>query len=217
MEINIEFFRSLPYADKLLHVASNPAAAYFAYNRLELHRESATLQISRLLEAARRPKPTNTSEDSANFAATTHYVEAMRRWDAAVLIEMHFYFVAWASCYRLLKILTADRVFLPAKRLFDSHRREFEHYVNGRNGFEHFEERLPGQKKESRVKDTIDASSGARRTIYFKLVGQTYQHSDRTWDVSPASSERLATYIDETLAAIHQITDAAIEQKFGPP
>lgn len=213
--MDIEFFHSLPYAEKLPHVASNPGAAAFAYNRLELHRQSAALQMKRIWEAAARPKPTTDEASVASdLLAMMRYSEEARAWNASVLIEVHFYFVAWANCYRMLKLLTGDGAFLPAKKLFDSHRKEFEHYVHGRNSFEHFEDRLPGRKKEHTVKE-VRAGSASPRRIYFGLQGQSYKHSDETWDISPQSLERLTSHIDEVLNPIHRITDSAIEQKFG--
>lgn len=100
----------------------------------------------------------------------------------------------------MLQLIVGQPELLEAKRVFDARRKEFEHYVAGRNSFEHFHERLPGQKDEKRVAP-VDTSNNHR--IYSGFKSGKYIHSTMEWDISPASLGRLEDHINAVLAAVH--------------
>lgn len=212
--VNREFFRNLSYAEKLWHVAKNANAATFAYERLDVHRESAATQMTRIWEAVARsrmaaPEP----QPGASQDEMRAYVMAAKDRMKLVLYEVHFYFVAWTNCGHMLKVITGQPEFLEAKKVFDSFRKTFDHYADARHSFEHFHDRLPGRPDENKVKELQAANAGPRR-VYSGFEGTSYKHSDKSWDISPASLALLNEAIDAVLTVLHRTVDEHIESKF---
>jgi len=114
----------------------------------------------------------------------------------------------------MLEILVGQPEFLEAKKLFDSHRKHFEHYVAARNSFEHFGDRLPGRSEEQRVREVRDDPAAASRRVYLGISGGQYEHSDQSWDITAASLELLNRLVDDVLAAIHRTIDEQIHARF---
>jgi hypothetical protein len=197
----------MPYSERLLFFAANGSAASFAYDRLHLHLTAARLQMDRIGQAVRtshsvRPEPSADATQEQLRARVRGGQQRMR----VVLTEVHFYFVCWSGCRNMLQILVGQPEFIEAKKVFDGYRKEFEHYVAGRNSFEHFHGRLPGQSEEGRVKAVQSESAGPRR-IYAGLSSGKYIHSSLEWDITPNSMECLQKYVDEMLAVVHRIVD----------
>ena len=116
----------------------------------------------------------------------------------------------------MLQILVGQREFLEAKKVFDSYRKEFEHYVAGRNSFEHFHNRLPGQAEAHRIKEIQpDPQAGAHR-VFAGFSGEKYVHSNLKWDISPASLQCLEKYISEILSVVHATIDEELIRKGMP-
>ena len=113
----------------------------------------------------------------------------------------------------MLKLLVGQPEFLDAKKVFDSYRKEFEHYVAGRNSFEHFHNRLPGQAEAHRVKEIQPDPGAGPHRVFAGFSGGKYVHSNLEWDISPESLERLEGYISETLAVVHAKIDELFVQK----
>jgi hypothetical protein len=97
------------------------------------------------------------------------------------------------------------------KKVFDSYKKTFDDYTNARSSFEHFDERL---RDPRRVRIQQEPGAGPRRVL-FGLHDQRYEHSDQSWDVSPASLMLLEQIIDAVSAVVHRVTDALIEERFG--
>jgi hypothetical protein len=210
-----DYFRAPNYSQKIWHVASNPNAASFAYERLKLHRASAVVQMSRIWEAAKRSRA-NTPEPapSGGPAEIFAFVERSRERLVPVLFEIHFYLVAWTNCGHMMTVLTSGPEFLGAKKVFDSYKKTFDHYAHGRNSFEHFHDRLPGRKDARRVKQLQEPGAGPRH-VYFGVEGQNYKHSDQLWDISPTSLALLNHVVDEVTDILHQRADALLIERFG--
>lgn len=213
--VNPEHFRNLSYAEKLWHVAQNANAATFAYERLDVHRESAAIQMTRIWEAVARsrmvapePKP-GASQDEMRA-----YVMAAKDRMKPILYEVHFYFVAWTNCGHMLKVITGQPEFLEAKKVFDSFRNTFDHYAEARHSFEHFHDRLPGRRDERKVKELQAPNAGPRR-VYSGFEGTSYKHSDKSWDISPTSLGLLHSAIDDVLTVLHKTVDEQIQTKFS--
>lgn len=197
----------MPYSERLVFFAANGSAASFAYDRLQLHLTAARLQMDRIGQAVRtshgvRPEP---SADATQEQLRAYFRGGQQRMQA-VLTEVHFYFVCWSGCRNMLQILVGQPEFIEAKKVFDGYRKEFEHYVAGRNSFEHFHDRLPGQSEEGRVKAVQSESAGPRR-IYAGLSSGKYTHSSLEWDITPNSMECLQKHVDEVLTVVHRIVD----------
>jgi len=209
-----EYWASMPHAEKLFFVASNGNAASFAYQRLQMHREAAHTQMARIREAITASKPTvREPAVGATQQEMRAYVRDGTRRMQPVLAEMHFYFVCWSGCRNMLQILVGQLEFLEAKKVFDGYRKEFEHYVAGRNSFEHFHDRLPGQAEAHRVKEVQpDPRAGSHR-IFAGFSAGKYVHSNLEWDISPASLERLDKYVSDVLSVVHRKIDEEFIRK----
>ena len=206
-----DYWQSMTHAEKLFFVVANGNTASFAYGRLQMHRSAAQTQMTRIGQAI--AASTSTIPEPGPGATQREMLDYMRdgtRRMQPVFTEIHFYFVSWTGCHNMLQILVGQPEFLNAKKVFDSYRKEFEHYVAGRNSFEHFHDRLPGQAEAHRVKEIQpDPRAGARR-VFAGFSGGKYVHSSFEWDISPESLERLEQYIREVLFVVH----AKIDEEF---
>ncbi len=198
---------AMTYSEKIQFCAANGSAASFAYDRLHLHLIAARLQMDRIGQAVRaaRSVPPESSAYTTQEQLRAYVRDGQQRMQA-VLTEVHFYFVCWSGCRNMLQILVGQPEFIEAKKVFDGYRKEFEHYVAGRNSFEHFHDRLPGQSEEGRVK-AVQAESAGPRRIYAGLSSGKYTHSSLEWDITPNSRECLQKYVDEVLTVVHRIVD----------
>lgn len=212
-----------PYHQKILFVASNAEtanAAAFAYDRLLTYRQAAATQMDRLWAAAnaaaafaQRHQPDITQ----GVLAQQKFLEAYRAPSAALIYETHFYFIAWYNCEEMLRTLVNDPAFMDARKVFNRHKKMFHHYKNARHSFEHFAERLPGGKEESKVVEVVQGAGASPSKIMFGFVGDNYEHSDKKWDITQAGLDKLNAAIDEVLSVLHAIVDKLITVKSPPP
>jgi hypothetical protein len=206
-----EYWRSMTHAEKLFFVVANGNAASFAYRRLQMHRWAAQVQMARIGQAKAASKSTIPEPGpGATQQEMRNYIRDGTRRMQPVLAEVHLYFVSWAGCRNMLQILLGQPEFLEAKKMFDGYRKDFEHYVAGRNSFEHFHDRLPGQAEGHRVKEIQPDPRAGPRRVFAGFSGGKYVHSNLEWDISPASLERLEMYISEILSVVH----AKIDEEF---
>jgi hypothetical protein len=208
------YWASMTHREKLFFVVANGNAASFAYDRLEVHREAARAQMSRIESAIQRSRPDGPEpEGGASQVEIREYVRRGVEHMRPVLYEVHFYFVAWGNCRNMLAILTGQPELLEAKKIFDRHRKDFDHYVAGRNSFEHYHDRLPGRSEEARVKEIRPDPKAGPHRIYSGFKNGMYVHSDGSWDISRASLKLLEDIVDESLAVVHRIIDEEFVRK----
>ena len=206
----------LSYSEKLFYVASDGNATAFAYERLAVHHAAAAKQMERIWEAAERSKSASAAPGpDASPQKMSAYVTAKRESMIPVLYETHFYFVAWADCRNMLEILVAQPEFMEAKEVFDSNRKLFDHYAEARHSFEHFHNRLTGQRNHLPVQEVREHPMAGARRIFFGFEGGNYKHSDKLWDITPASLELLHRAIDDVLVVLHGTIDGKIRCNFG--
>jgi len=211
------YWASMTHGEKIFFVATNGNAASFAYSRLELHRLAAHRQMARIAEAITASKSTQPEPGAgATQDEMRAYVREGQRRMRPVFSEVHFYFVSWSGCRNMLQILVGQPEFLEAKKVFDGYRKEYDHYVAGRNSFEHFHDRLPGQREQYRVKEIQPDPNAGPRRVYSGFSKGMYVHSNMKWDISPRSLELLERSIIETLTVVHATIDAHFAHKFGP-
>lgn len=204
----------MTHREKLFFVVANGNAASFAYERLEVHREAARVQMARIEASIRESSRDRQEPDpGASQVEMRNYVRRGIERMRPVLYEVHFYFVAWGNCRNMLAILTGQPEMLEAKKIFDGHRKHFEHYVAGRNSFEHYHDRLPGRPEESRVKEIRPDPSAGPRRVYAGFEKGMYVHSDMSWDISRGSLQLLEGIIDDVLAEVHRIIDGEFVRK----
>ena len=209
-----EYWASMTHGERLFFVASNGNAASFAYGRLQMHRNAAHAQMVRIREAiaaskSKLPEPGPGATQEEMRAYTREGTRRMR----PVFAEVHFYFVCWSGCRNMLQILVGQPEFLEAKKVFDGYRKEFEHYVAGRNSFEHFHDRLPGRPEADRVKEVQPDPRAGPHRIFAGFHAGKYVHSNLEWDISLGSLERLEKYIDDILSVVHKRIDEEFIRK----
>jgi hypothetical protein len=205
--MNEMHFDSMGYGEKLFWVASNPQAMTFAYARLKMHHAAAKLQMSRIWEAVGQAQ----TQDPAPVTSP-EFLECERVKRDRIYSEIHFYFIALTGCANMLKLLTQDEEFLPARKVLSQSQQWLEHYQSGRNTFEHFGDRLQGQKAAHRVKEHSAPGAGPRRTLLGFENGE-YLHSNERWDVTESSLERLDNIVTDVTAEIHAIVDTLATQQ----
>jgi len=204
---------AMTYSEKILFFAANGNAASFAYERLQLHLAAARMQMDRIVSAVNASRHAQQEPPSeATHEQVRIFVRNARQRMQLVLTEVHFYFVCWSGCRNMLQILVGQPEFLEAKKVFDGYRKEFEHYVAGRNSFEHFHDRLPGQSEEGRVKAVQSDSAGPRR-IYAGISSGKYVHSSLEWDITPSSLDTLQKCVEDVLAVVHLTVDEKFQQQ----
>lgn len=207
-------WRSMTHGEKLFIVVANGGAAGFAYDRLQMHRLAAQAQMARIQQAIAASKSNIPAPgQNASQQEMRNYIRNDVLRTQSVLAEVHLYFVSWSGCRNMLQILVGQPEFIEAKKVFDSCRKEFEHYVAGRNSFEHYHDRLPGQPDAHRVKEIQPDPQAGPRRIFFGLSEKKYVHSNLEWDISPASLTRLERYISEILSIVHARIDEEFSRK----
>jgi hypothetical protein len=209
-----EYWATMSHEEKLFFVVKNGNAASFAYNRLLLHHEAAHRQMARIADAIRAshstvPEP----KTGAPLAESREYIRDGVRRMRPVLSDVHLYFVSWGNCRNMLQLLTGQPEFLEAKKVFDGYRKHFDHYVAGRNSFEHLHERLPGQKNEDRVKEIRDDPRTGARRVYAGFHDGKYIHSDQSWDISSDGLKLLDQAVHESLAIVNRRIDEEFKAK----
>ena len=214
LEAARDYWASMTHREKLLFVVANGDAASFAYDRLEVHRHAARAQLSRIEIAIQESKPSEPEPlAGASQVEMREYVRRGIDHMRSVLYEVHFYFVAWDNCRNMLEVLTGQPEMLEAKKIFDRHRRQFEHYVAARNSFEHYHDRLPGRPDKARVKEIQPDPKAGPHRIYSGFKNGMYVHSNSSWDISRASLSLLEEIVDEILATVHRIIDEEFVRK----
>ncbi len=199
MDAEKSFWATMTHGEKLFFVVANGNAASFAYERLQLHLEAARVQMSRIEEAIRRSQswPPEPSSGASQIEMRDYIRQGSSR-------------MAWGGCRNMLETLVGQPEMLAAKRVFDGYRKEFDHYVAGRNSFEHYHDRLPGRRDEDRVREIQpDPNAGAHR-VYSGFRECKYVHSDMAWDISRNSLALLERIVEEVLSVV----DATIDEGF---
>jgi len=122
---------------------------------------------------------------------------AVRAWEdltnrSRVFHEIHYYFICWATVWKLLELIKKRSGFTSLKPIMQKYRVEGEYYVFGRGQLEHYDEWLDGRPKYPSLA-AWDAGN---------LHGSRYSLAGRQWDVSRASLERLERLVHEFADAV---------------
>ena len=156
----------------------------FAYRSLR----AAEIQVGRIWN--REPKPSQQD------------VEATKRFYQDILIDIHFYFISLRNLYRYLAKAVEDPAFDAFRpELAELNDRWFLHYAKGREAFEHIDQRLPGEKHESRIVEIVD-DDGGRRKIHYAFWPRKglFAHSDGEWDITSAIFDRISVDVESLLS-----------------
>lgn len=119
------------------------------------------------------------------------------------LIDVHFYFIGLRNTYRFLHKVVQDPVFVHLEpELTVLNNTWFKHYAKGREAFEHIDQRLPGERHEDQVIETVE-NGASRKVLYgLRMRSGVFMHSDLTFDISKETFVRLQADIIVFLAKI---------------
>lgn len=129
-------------------------------------------------------------------------VEATKKYYQDILIDIHFYFISLRNVYRYLAKSVDDPAFDAFRpELAELENRWFSHYAKGREAFEHIDQRLPGQKHESRIVEIVDDNGGRRKIHYaFWPKKGLFAHSNGEWDITSATFDRISADVKTLLS-----------------
>ncbi len=156
----------------------------FAYRSLR----AAEIQVGRIWNR----EPTPSQQD----------LEATKRFYQDILIDIHFYFISLRNLYRYLAKAVEDPAFDAFRpELAELNDRWFLHYAKGREAFEHIDQRLPGEKHESRIVEIV-GDDGGRRKIHYAFWPRKglFAHSDGEWDITSAIFDRISVDVESLLS-----------------
>jgi len=209
------FFHNMDYEEKILFNCTNSVASSFAYGQLLENLKAASIQMDRIWSYAKTIEKTPEPDpNDPNFQSKSkEFLKSEKLKYQQLFIDIHFYFVSWGNIKSMMRFLSRQPEFTSANIIFNSHRKTIEHYINARNTFEHFDERLPGGKKHNRVKEVQSQGAAPRRIFRGLSKDGFYLHSDKQWDIKPSSLEKLVEIVDEFLGKIHESVDLLMEQK----
>lgn len=108
-------------------------------------------------------------------------------------IHIHLYFICWAAIGRMIEVIKGCSGLKAPNNVWKKYRVELKQYADARDHFEHYEERLPGGKKEI-------SSYGNLQHGWFSL-------GDHRWEVSKESLKKLENIVAKLDANI--LSDAA--------
>ena len=127
--------------------------------------------------------------------------------------DIHFYFITWGGIRSMMGVIANQPEFKEANIIFNSHRKTIEHYINARNTFEHFDERLPGCKNHERVKEVQAQGASPRKILKGISKKGYYLHSDKKWDIKPSSLKLLEEITQEFIGAVNSKIDLLLKEK----
>ena len=214
MSIEQDFFNEKEYSDKIFFLFKNGNAVSMAYTTLERHLKAAEIQIHRIWSSI--PKAQESVESlnpPKSFKEQSQYLRQVRKLYDPVFIDIHFYFISWNGIRRMIKFfskileLKINEVFPEISGMFQSHK-------DIRDAIEHFDERLPGEKYEHRVKEIIQSPGCAPSKIYGGISSDgCYLFGDKKIDIKLESFLTLKKMTIEIIDHINQIVDDLIKSK----
>lgn len=168
----------------------------FAFRSLR----AAEIQVARIWNFGPAPSP--------------HDVDARSRFYQDILTDIHFYFIALRNVYRYLLKTVRDPAFDAFRpELAELNDRWFLHYSKGRDAFEHFDQRLPGEQQESQIIEIVDDSGGRRKIHYgIKPKKGVFTHSDQEWDITTDTFNRISSDVKSLLSRIITSCDVQIDE-----
>jgi len=210
--VNEEYFKKISQREKVWHFSSDPNTAKFSYDRLIRHLSAARIQMQRITEnIALASSPQLQEPELSDIESVKKYFEEARNNYEPIFIDIHFYFVAWVNCQSMMKTLSSLPEFKEAKVYYQSIRKHFDNYGEARNTFEHFHDRLPAGKHNSRVKEVQEPNAGPRK-VFGGLNKGNYIFSDKSWDITPSSCEQLEKLVGGFIELIHCSANEACDE-----
>ncbi len=213
---NKGYFEKLEYGDKLFVATKNGNASHFAYMRLDMYLLAATIQMKRIwLHADDVKSKMPDQSELRDVTDQSSFLKKVSELYAPLFVDIHFYFSSWDNAGKMMRVLSKQPELVAAKLVYEKHWSHINHFSNGRHTFEHFHDRLPGEKDEHRVKEVIQSPGAGPSRIYSGVTEDGfYVHSDDKWDIKPTSLELLLNIAAEFKSAVHSAVDSLLSSKF---
>lgn len=205
----------MDYEEKILFVCNAGVLASFAYKGLLSKIDAARMQMERIWsQLSSLPKQPELSPTDPEFQIKAkEYKKIFQANYRPIFNDIHFYFIAWGGVRSMMRVLAKQPEFKEANIIFNSHRKTIEHYINARNTFEHFDERLPGGKNDKRVKEVRAQGASPRKILRGISKDGYYLHSDKKWDIKPSSLKLLEEITQEFIESIHNKINLLSKEK----
>lgn len=121
--------------------------------------------------------------------------------------DTHFYLISWSRIAKLAGFISARTRFHRIGLVLRRYRSDFQSRIDARDHLEHFEERLPGGLKATRLKTPNDL---------FNMSNQYMTYGGKRLDVGPDSLKLLLTAIREFRTALLYDSIQTIADADGP-
>ena len=149
-----------------------------AFNSVEAYLDAAKRQQHRI-ERAR--------------AAILKGILSRRHVRGNLFNEVHFYLICWARIAKLGRFIADKTRFKRVGLVLRRYNAELKERIDCRDHLEHFEERLPGGAKQSKLLAPNDL---------LNMINEHVTYGGRKLDVGPASIRLLQTIVTELRAAV---------------
>lgn len=121
--------------------------------------------------------------------------------------DTHFYLISWSRIAKLARFISAKTRFHRIGLVLRRYRSDFESRIDARDHLEHFEERLPGGPKVTRLKTPNDL---------FNMTNQYMTYGGKRLDVGSDSLKLLLSAIREFRTALLYDSIQTIADVDGP-
>ena len=107
--------------------------------------------------------------------------------------DVHFYVICWTRIAKLARFLSARLKFRRVGLVLRRYYQDLETMIKARDHLEHFEERLPGSPKQTRLKQPNDL---------FNIVGNDMTFGGERFGIGPESLATLKAFVSELGQAV---------------
>jgi hypothetical protein len=153
---------------------------------------SLTIIEKYLAEAGHLQRRLTRARRAGAGAMTDTTTRGGRRGRPFPFAAIHFYANCWTIIRSHLGIIRDVTGLLAVGRALRPHNKVFSAYNDIRNHYEHFADRLPGQKRQARLRDRADLGN---------LVWPTLTIGGDRFDVGPTSLKKLRSIVADVLGA----------------
>ena len=209
----------MTYEEKIFFVCGSRVTVSFAYERLFSTIDAARMQMKRIWsQISSLPKQLELSPTDPEFQnKAKEYKTTARANYRPIFNDIHFYFITWGGIRSMMGVIAKQPEFKEANIIFNSHRKTIEHYINARNTFEHFDDRLPGGKNHERVKEVRAQGASPRKILKGISREGYYLHSDKKWNIKPSSLKLLEEITQEFIKSVNGKIDILLKEKNMKP
>lgn len=104
------------------------------------------------------------------------------------MLDIHFYFTCWNTIQKMMELLKSISGFKSVGEVYKRHRWVLEHYGEARDHMEHYEERLPGGKRNRTLSNPSDLGN---------LSPSEYSLGGNKWNITATSLGQLEEIVSQ--------------------